>query len=449
MEGTSMNFAPREEISSMLGQSAGSLGGGLQRLAEAKMQHLEQEYQRRQQLRQMFENQQIQQAQKEGLKKLYTKGGHVSDADAELLADVHLKDPVAATKVYEWLGRLKAQPGETHKPFEFKDTNAEAIARQGMLNKNAIELAKIGLGEKELAYKTGYDEKAFAQREKELSQKQAKEEQMLKHIAFKEGMDQKNYELKSQQLAQNHKLEREKLDLEKKKAREMGGQNAMHAAVDNRAAYEFNKKYMEEARNKRRAAREADTHYQVMEQLNNSDKLINPALYSTMKTLKLDFPFLVGKYAEIYGKEQAGLLGGLKDIFGSRVTNFDLGQFQKGLPTLENTKEGRSVMLNNLKVANEAKKLEADAIDSIIEEHDGKAPWNLPQLVDKKIGKQLDELYKELKTGLESSKNQSQLSGKKEFKELPPASEYKDKTLIDPKSGKQIKSNGKSWIEVK
>lgn len=218
-----MNFAPKEEISGLLGQSAGSLGGGLQRLAEAKMQHLEQAYQRKQQLKEMFENQQIQQAQKAGIKKLYSQGGHVTDADAEYLADIHQKDPAAAAKVYEFLGKLKAQPGETRQPFAIQDTNAEQIARQGMQNKNATELAKIGLGEKELAYKTGYDEKAFAMKDKELSQKQAKEEQMLKHIAFKEGMDQKNYELKARELAQSHKLEREKLELDKQKAKEMGG----------------------------------------------------------------------------------------------------------------------------------------------------------------------------------------------------------------------------------
>jgi len=90
-----MNILPQETISGRLGEAVGGLGGGLQRLADAKMQHLEQQYQRKQQLRQMFENQQIQQAQQQQYSNQLINGGY-SPENASIIASQMINNPATA-----------------------------------------------------------------------------------------------------------------------------------------------------------------------------------------------------------------------------------------------------------------------------------------------------------------------------------------------------------------
>jgi hypothetical protein len=344
---------PQYDVKGKIGRETGSnISSALEGLANRKLQQMEYEHNRKNQLNEMFQNQQIQQVQKEREKQQFF--GDLKEAGI---------DSPSAFMQWAYRNNPKAMehvpfPGDKQSEFARKGS-AQELSEKEFEHKKGIDWAKVGLGKEEneikrgeLTYKTGFDEREFARKEKKLGLELERDKAALAHTAHTENMDKQQLALKTKEIEQNYKQKRDELDFDKKKARESSGESGMHAAVNNRAAYEFNKKYMEEARNKRTSAREMDQHFQIMEQLNNSDKLINPALYSTMKSLHLDFPVFVGKYAEIYGKEQAGLLGGLKGVFGSRVTNFDLGQFQKGLPTLENTKEGRAIMLNNLKVAN-------------------------------------------------------------------------------------------------
>lgn len=60
-----MFVLPENKIAKELGETAGGIGSTLERLANRKIQHMENEYNRRAQLKEMFENQQIQQAQRQ------------------------------------------------------------------------------------------------------------------------------------------------------------------------------------------------------------------------------------------------------------------------------------------------------------------------------------------------------------------------------------------------
>lgn len=212
----------------------------------------------------------------------------------------------------------------------------------------------------------------------------------------------------------------------------------MHGAVRKETAFKMTQKYRDEVEKLASSARENANHYSAMQRLNKQDKLINPMLYSALKTAHLDFPWLIGQEAQEYEKEKAGLLRDAKSIFGARVTNFEMSQFLKMIPTLENTKEGRTTILKNLNLANKAALLREKAMRDIIRENKGTPPLDIHEQVEDRIGGQLDKISHMFATG----------ENLPDFDAMPPAQQYVGKTIKDNATGKIFKSNGQEWVGV-
>lgn len=60
-----------------------------------------------------------------------------------------------------------------------------------------------------------------------------------------------------------------------------------------------------------------------------------------------------------------------KDSYGSRVTNFDLNQFMRRLPTLANSQEGRERILGQMETINDLNKMYEKSLQDMLEEHGG------------------------------------------------------------------------------
>ena len=58
-----------------------------------------------------------------------------------------------------------------------------------------------------------------------------------------------------------------------------------------------------------------------------------------------------------------------KDSFGARVTNFELDRFMQRLPTLANSKEGRQLIMRQMKIVNQINQLEKRAIQGIFDKY--------------------------------------------------------------------------------
>lgn len=58
-----------------------------------------------------------------------------------------------------------------------------------------------------------------------------------------------------------------------------------------------------------------------------------------------------------------------KDAFGSRVTNFDLVSYMKQFPTLLNTEEGRSRIIDMIRINNDLDSLYNDALDKVYKKY--------------------------------------------------------------------------------
>lgn len=58
-----------------------------------------------------------------------------------------------------------------------------------------------------------------------------------------------------------------------------------------------------------------------------------------------------------------------KDSFGARVTNFELDRFMQRLPTLANSKEGRQLIMRQMKIVNQINQLEKRAIQRVFDKY--------------------------------------------------------------------------------
>src|SRR5690606_32286898 len=88
-----------------------------------------------------------------------------------------------------------------------------------------------------------------------------------------------------------------------------------------------------------------------------------------------------------------------KDSFGARVTNFELDQFMRRLPQLLNSPEGRDLIIQQMKLVNEADKLESQSIINTLQ-HYGTGNIETSQLTsiaDRYREKPKEELRKKMK----------------------------------------------------
>jgi hypothetical protein len=99
--------------------------------------------------------------------------------------------------------------------------------------------------------------------------------------------------------------------------------------------------------------------YAQLERLNESGKLPEGLENLNINWLTGDilFPKLANAETQAYVKAINDFTTQAKDTFGARVTNFELGAFMKRLPTLANSSAGRSLIINQMKLANEADQL--------------------------------------------------------------------------------------------
>ncbi len=181
---------------------------------------------------------------------------------------------------------------------------------------------------------------------------------------------------------------REKLELDKQKI----------TSREDIAAWKNTLPYREKVLEAEQTSREALRSIKEAQELEKSGEFPSQQFASFLKGAEWeDVPgFLSGK-AEAYNKILANFQRGAKDIYGGRITNFEMEQFLKTIPTLQHTPEGRariwSMMKNYYRGGKEVAKLERE----VIRENGGKPPQDLHERVNEKfrpISKQLSKRFK-------------------------------------------------------
>ncbi len=105
---------------------------------------------------------------------------------------------------------------------------------------------------------------------------------------------------------------------------------------------------------------------------------------------------------EEYEKLEADFIKGIKNIFGSRITNLDLESFLKTIPSLSVSDAGKLKIIENIKNFNEAAHIRYKSMEDIIKENGGDRPKNLDLLVNERSKPLLDEAADKFISGVKS-----------------------------------------------
>lgn len=204
------------------------------------------------------------------------------------------------------------------------------------------------------------------------------------------------HRLRIEQMAQQERLANKRLQAQEDKQK----------SLELKEIDKENKPVISEINKKAKSAIDDNRRLKKMESLIAKGNLTRPGFHTALKTLSkgifglgIDLHYLESADSQEFTKLTNEFLKGAKDIFGSRITNFDAETYLKMIPSLSQSKEGKLQVLNNIKIANEANRMRKDAMDQIIKENNGRAPRNLESLIEDKVGPELDELAKIFKKG--------------------------------------------------
>lgn len=176
------------------------------------------------------------------------------------------------------------------------------------------------------------------------------------------------------------------------------------AQIEQHASDKETKPVYDEIHKEAKAAKNNDKRLEKMEQLIKTGKLTNPIFASAIKAIGkgifgfgIDLSALQNPESQQFDKLSNDFLREAKSIFGSRLTDADLNAFLKTVPTLSISNEGKMHVIQNMRQFNETAKIKEKALNDIIKENGGRRPRGLLELVDERIGPQLDVIAKRFK----------------------------------------------------
>jgi len=209
---------------------------------------------------------------------------------------------------------------------------------------------------------------------------------------------------------------------------------------DTASRFKETKEVRKEILQQSKSARENDQRLGRMQQLNDSGKLVTGLYNTALQKLGLDFAALKNPDSQEFDKLSTDFLRNAKEIFGARVTNFEMDKFLKSIPTLSQTKEGRDRVIRNLQLFNRGAQIRLEGMQDVIQENGGVPPYDLGEQIEAKIGPQLDTLTQEFIAGPQTVDVSEEL-----FDSLPSASDFKGRVVEDIRTGKRYRSDGKKW----
>lgn len=207
--------------------------------------------------------------------------------------------------------------------------------------------------------------------------------------------------------------------------------------------FKYSKKERKEILEGEKSANDSIRTLDRMEELNKGGKLINPILYKGLTKLGLDIQGLMNADTQEFEKLTTEFLKGMKSIFGARVSNIEMQQFVKGIPSLMQTPAGREAVIRNMRTVAQGAKIKANAMRDIMKENGGTPPLDLEERISERIDPQMNELSDNFRQGIEAPKAGDRLTS------LPPAASFASGSIItNKKTGQRMKSDGSKWVKV-
>ena len=187
------------------------------------------------------------------------------------------------------------------------------------------------------------------------------------------------------------KLQREKVNISKEKLQ--------HAKESE--AFKETKEVRQRIINDYRSAKKNIEDLGRLEELQASGKLDTPGFVEALDRSGFNIPALLNPESNEYNKIVQNFTRDAKNIFGSRVTNFEIEQFLKTLPNLSMSPQGQQRVISNLKRLERGKKAYYKAYREVLDENKGLPPLDLEERILDKIEPYMDKISEKFKKDLE------------------------------------------------
>lgn len=217
-------------------------------------------------------------------------------------------------------------------------------------------------------------------------------------------------------------------------------QKEKHANEANvRSSWAETKKSRDKAREAAEEAEKGEGIVNNMEKLEASGKLSSGLIPGLLEKAGLDA--LLDPTDQTFIKLRTAFMSGAKKAIGGRVTNFELDNFMKSVPSLMQSPEGRRMIIENMRAGFDLDKKYYDTQRKVINKYKDKP---LPYDFDEQVYEAMKPAYKEFQ---DKFKIVGQSEGKSE-QNMPPVAQFAGKTVRNKSTGQLLKSNGTEWIPV-
>lgn len=157
------------------------------------------------------------------------------------------------------------------------------------------------------------------------------------------------------------------------------------------------KEYRNAINNRAEAALRRKEDIEEQRALERSGKLDTPGYVEFLQRSGLDVPALLNPESQEFNKIVQNYLKDAKSLYGSQVTQYDVEQLLKAVPTLSNSRKGRERVLAALDRYADGELAYQQTVKQIMRENKGVPPLDLQEQVSERIGPKLKQIGKKFK----------------------------------------------------
>lgn len=171
-------------------------------------------------------------------------------------------------------------------------------------------------------------------------------------------------------------------------------------AAERAAAFKATQDIRRDITTRARSAKSVLNDLDRLEELEKEGKLDTPGYTEFLKRSGFDIPALMNPGSEEFNKITQNFTRDAKNYYGGRITNNELEQFLRTIPSLSQSPEGRKRVIANLKYINRGALEYFNSLQEIMSENKGIPPLDLDEKIESRIDKKLNKLATKFKDDL-------------------------------------------------
>lgn len=368
-------------LGQLLGQGIGTgLSQGIQNLATQKLERMNRK--------------RVYEEKVQGLKALRIPDAeqlaHLDDKSLQALIKAKIEEPSNQAFASSLSSLLENEQPSVNQPQNRPQSNAQSISDESFTPEVVEQLGSFLKSPEALQQFSPEQLKQVEQRLQGFSNPSAAQLQSTQQEPLiKAGLNQKQaLDLTKLAIDQRKTASKEKVEEKKLSSKEKS------------EAFKETKEFRKEIFDAAKSARQDLHDLDRLEELNKDGKLDTPGYIEFLNRSGLSIPALMNPESQEFQKIQQGFLRQAKNYLGSRISNFELEQFLKTIPSLSQSNEGRQRVIANLKRFSRVALEYNNTLKEVIDENKGIPPLDLSQKVDDRIEKKLDKISEKFKEDL-------------------------------------------------